>query len=330
MLRELLRGFEARQPQSVANMTVIPLVGQDTEYTDVGTVADIYLERDSAYDRLTMGTQADQPTIMPSGFTLITKEKAQDRAVANKTIIPGKKTMEVNAFCVQSTQAGHMSKANKEQQKVRMLPVTVRKAAYANRNGYNYSALWQSLGEYNTRLGVTGNYLTNFFEKFQDQLDNFIAEFELVPHQRGAIILINNVVVGVEIAANPLAFSAQWESLIRDCYGSEAIMKQKDFKAIDESAIMEDVDNLEDLAEVVDRLEAKEFDFAERTINDVLSQVERQADRQTVGALKVVDVETDDYVGQAVRKNGSIIDLTLLSRDAAQKGFKFGRPTARR
>lgn len=90
------------------------------------------------------------------------------------------------------------------------------------------------------------------------------------------------------------------------------------------------VDNLEDLAEVVDRLENKEFEFAERTINDVLAQVDRQSDRQTVGALKVVDVETDDYIGQAVRKNGSIIDLTLLSRDAAQKGFKMSRPTARR
>lgn len=326
MLRDLLRGFEARQPQSVANMTIIPLVNQDLVYTDIGTVADIYLERDQAYDRLTMGNQSDQPTIMPSGFTLITKEKAQDRAVANKTIIPGKNSVEVNAYCVQSTQPGHMDKKNKDKQEVRMLPVTVRKVAYANRNERNYSALWQSLGVYNTTLGVSGNYLTSFFDRFKDQLENFIAEFELIPHQRGAIILINDKVVGVEIAANPLAFSAQWESLIRDCYGSEAISKQKDFKVIDESAIMADVDSLEDLAECVERIEDKEFLFAERTINDILSQVERQSDRQTVGALKVVDVETDDYLGQAVRKNGSIIDLTLLSRDTAQKGFKFGRP----
>ncbi len=330
MLRELLRGFEAHQPQSVGNMTMIPLVNQEILPEDVGTVADIFLERDTAYDRLTMGTSVDQPTIMPAGFALITKEKAQDRAVANKTIIPGKKSVEVNAFCVQSSQAGHMSKGNKDSQKVRMLPATIRKVAYANRNEKNFSALWQSLGEYNAKLGVSGNFLTTFFEKYQDQLENFIAEFELIPHQRGAIIIINDKVVGVEIAANPLAWSAQWESLVRDCYGSEAIIRQKDHKVIDESAIMADVETLEDLEECVNRLEAKEFDFAERTINDVLSQIERQSDRQTVGALKVADVETDDYIGQAVLKNGSIIDLTLLSRDAAQKGFKMSRPTTRR
>jgi hypothetical protein len=153
MLRELLRGLEARQPQSVANMCVIPLVAQETEFDAVGTVKDIYLERDSAYDRLTMGTDAAAPTIMPSGLTLITKEKAQDRAVASKTIIPAKKTAEVNAFCVQSTQAGHMSKTNKDQQQIRMLPVTVRKAAYLQRQERNYSALWNSLAAYKQQAG---------------------------------------------------------------------------------------------------------------------------------------------------------------------------------
>lgn len=325
MLRELLRGFEARQPQTVANMTVIPLVGQDTEYKDVGTIADIYLERDSAYDRLTMGNEAANVTIMPSGYTLITKEAAQDRAVANKTLIPSKKVMDVNAYCVQSSQAGHMSKGQKEKQAVRMLPATVRKAAYLARQERNYSALWGSLGNYNTALGVKGNFLTSFFEHFKEQLDKFIAEFELVPHQRGAIILINDKVMGVEISPNPMAFSAQWEPLIRDCYGSEAIARQKDYKVIDESAVFGDTDTLEGLSEKLDKFEDKEFEFAEKCVREILDQQERSTDRQSEGPLKVVDVETDDYQGQAVRKNGSIIDLTLLSKDAAQKGFKFAR-----
>lgn len=326
MLKELLRGFEARQPQAVANMIVIPLVGQSSEYGAVGTMADIYLERDTAYDRLSMGTQAEQITIMPSGYTLITKEAAQDRAVANKTLIPAKKIVDVNAFCVQSTQPGHMSKANKEKQQVRMLPATVRKAAYLNRQERNYSALWQSLGVYNTTLGIRGNYLATFFDNFKEQLDKFIAEFELVPYQRGAIILINDSVMGVEISPNPLAWSAQWETLIRDCYGSEAIARQKEYKVVDESMVLGDVATLEELSDRLDAFEEKEFEFAENHVRDVLSQEEKCTERQKEGELKVVDVETDDYVGQAVRKNGSIIDLTLLSKDAAQRGFKFSRP----
>jgi hypothetical protein len=75
---------------------------------------------------------------------------------------------------------------------------------------------------------------------------------------------------------------------------------------------------LEDLEECVNRLETKEYDFAEKTINDVLPQVEQQSDRQTIESFKVVGVETDDYIRQTVQKNESIIDLTLLSHQPAR------------
>lgn len=325
MLSELLKGLEARQPQTVANMTVIPLVAQATEHNGVGTVADVYLERDLAYDRLHMSTAAAAPTILPSGYTLITKERAQDRAVASKEIIPAKGTREVNAFCVQSSQPGHMTKANKAQQEFRMLPATIRMVAYRHRNERQYSALWQSIGSYNQTLRVGGDFLKSFFEEYKGRLAQFVAEFELVPFQRGAIILINDELIGVEFSPNPLVFSAQWEPLIRDCYGSEAISRQLNQKVINESALFGDVETLEDLAKKLDEVEEKEFDFAETQVQMVLNQVEQQSVRQTEGGLKVVDIETPDFIGQAVRENGSIIDLTLLRRDAAERGFKFAR-----
>lgn len=324
MLRELLRGFEARQPQSVANMVIIPLVGQDTEMNDVGTVADIYLERDRAYDRLTMGTNASNVTIIPGGYALITEESAQDRAVRSKELVAAKSKREVSAFCVQSSQGGYMSKADTESKRARMLPATVRRAAYVNRNAQGYDGLWNTLSRYNSTMGLHGDFLKTFFDRFRQQLDEFVAEFELVPHQRGAIVLINNKVVGVEIAANPMAFSAQWELLVRDCYGSEAVVQQQDV-TIDETAIFSDAETLEELDEKLQKFEDEEWDYAENLVHDILSQQETCSERQIEGNLKVVDVETDDYVGQAVRENGTIIDLTLLSRDAAQKGFKFNR-----
>ncbi len=329
MLRDFLKGFEAKEPQVVANMTLIPLVGQESEYGAVGTMTDIYLERDLAYDKLSMGTESDLITIMPSGYTLITEEKAQDRTVANKTLIPAKKAKQVNAFCVQSSQSGHMTKSNRDKQSVRMLPVTVRKAAYLHRNEQTCSALWPTLAKYNEALGVRGNFLTSFFENFKAQLDQFIAEFELVPYQRGAIILINDEVMGVEISPNPLAWSAQWESLVRDCYGSEAITRQKDFKAIDESAIFGDVASFEELSSRLDAFEEKEFEFAQNIVNDVLSQQEKCSERQVESNLRVEDVETEEFVGQAIRNDRAIIDLTLLRRDASERSFKFVRSARR-
>lgn len=323
MLSEFLKGLEAREPQTVGNMTVIPLVAQATERNGVGTVADIYLERDLAYDRLQMATASNAPTILPAGYAMITKEKAQDRAVASKTILPAKGSKEVNAFCVQSTQCGLMSSANKAQQEFRMLPATIRMVAYRHRNEKKFNALWDSLAIYNSSLKVTGNFLSSFFNEYKSRLSQFVAEFELVPFQRGAIILINDELVGVEFAPNPLAFSAQWETLIRDCYGSEAIARQSQHKTINESALFGDVESLDDLEKKLDEVEDREIEFAEQQVQMVLNQTEQRAVKQTEGGMKVIDLETTDFVGQAVQDGDTIIDLTLLRRNAAERGFKF-------
>lgn len=325
MLRELLRGFEARQPQQVGNMSVVPLVGQDTEYHSIGTMSDLYLNRDLAYDRIQMGTNAQNVTIVPGGYTLITKEQAQDRAVRSKELVASGKARDVDAFCVQSSQGGFMRGHDREAQKIRMLPATIRRAAYAHRNDRGYSSLWNTLSAYNSSMGLHGDFLKTFFDKYRQQLEEFVAEFELVPHQRGAIVLINEQIVGVEIAANPMAFSAQWELLIRDCYGSEAIARQTEEQKVDETAIFGDAASLDDLSTLLDEFENNEWDYVEKLVDSVLSQNEQCSERQIEGVLKVVDVETEDYVGQAVRENGTIIDLTLLSRDAAEKGFRFAR-----
>lgn len=323
MLRNFLKGLEARQPQSVANMTIIPLVDQETEYNDIGTIRDIYLHQDRHYDNLEMGTHADYPTIMPSGYTLITKEMAQDRAVGSKTIIPPKKTMQVNAFCVQSSQPGLMRDRSK--QEVRMLPASVRLAAYHNRKTRSYSALWNSLGAYNQSSGVGGNFLKSFFDKYTAQLNEFVAEFELVQHQRGAIIIINNEVMGVELSPNPRVWAGQWEPLIRDCYGSEAVARQEQFKVIDESALLTNVETLDDLVTKVEELDENEYKYAESVVDKILGQRAETSQTQREGDLTVQDVETDDFVGQAVYRDDRIIDLTLLKREVAQRGFRFDR-----
>lgn len=324
MLRDLLKGLEGRQPQSVGNMCIIPLVAQETEESDIGTVEDVYLNRDKAYDMLNMGNRASNPAIVPGGYTLITKQSAQDRALKSKQLIPAKGTQDTPAFCVQSSQGGLMG-TQSDDQKVRMLPARLRKACYELRAMRGYNGLWNSLGQYNTSHGLHGDFLKTFFDKYQKQLAEFVAEFELVPHQRGAIILVNNKVLGIELSPNPMAFSAQWEMLIRDCYGSEAIACQEDPATVDESSILGDADTLEELLERVEAIEDAEHDFSERHVMELLSQSQTESERQTEGGFKVVDVETEDFVGQGVRSNGGMVDLSLLRRDAAERGFRMRR-----
>jgi hypothetical protein len=313
VLGDLLAGLEARPPQSAANKTVIPLVSPPGEVA-VGTLRDIYLEQDPAYNRLVLGTESEYPTILPLGYTLITRERAQDRAVATKTVIPGRGSREVPAYCVQSSQCGHMARANRERQEARMLPLGVRRLAFRHRESQDFRALWEGLAGHNRRHGVAGNFLSSFFEHYRRQLREFVAEFELVPGQRGAVVLINDRVEGVEVAPSPAAFAAQWEPLIRDCYGAEAVGRQAGLGAIDGSQLLGDAGTFEELLTRLEELEGREREFADRTVAGILGQDETGRERQREGPLRVLDVETAEYEGQAVRENGSIIDLTLLRR----------------
>jgi hypothetical protein len=306
-------------------MTVIPLVAQGEE-ANIGSMREVYLSRDPAYTALELGTESAYPTIVPGGYTIITQERAQDRTVPGKALIPANSVKTVNAFCVQSSQPGHMRRENRNMQQFRMLPASIRLEAYRHRNESNVGQLWNDLAAYNTRLGVSGNFLTSFFERYKQQLEEFIAEFEIIDGQRGAIILIDNEMIGVEIAPNTVAWADQWEALIRDCYGSEAIARQSKTQTVDDSALFGDAETLDELLIKLDKQEEAEFALAERLINEVLDQTERATVTQKEGGFAVLDVETDQWIGQAVKnKDNKLIDVTLLRRDAAERGFRMRR-----
>jgi hypothetical protein len=114
--------------------------------------------------------------------------------------------------------------------------------------------------------------------------------------------------------------------LIRDCYGSEAVALQggESVSALD---IIGDADTLEALADAVEKADNAEYEYAERQVMEILGQQQtesvRQAATSRTGGMSVVDLETSDFVGQAVRSNGSIVDMTLLRRDAAERGFRM-------
>lgn len=324
ILKDLLKGFTAHQPQSVGNMMVIPLTAPDSEYHDVGDVSDIDLERDTSYNSLHLRTRRSSGvTIVPNGLTYITKERAQDRAVPAAHLIKGVK--QVGAFCVQSSQGGYMRGQQRESRQLRLLPQSIRFKAYQKRSSTSYSELWRNLTAYNRSVNLSGDFLMTYFDKFADQLNEFVAEFEVIPQQRGAIILINDQVVGVEIAPNEHSFEAIWEPAIRDCYGSEALRAREKAKPAKEE-ILEDIDDLDDLATVVSQLEQREKSRAQQIVMAILSQSGSLHQSHTLDELTMYDVDTEAFVGFGVQTNDEddgFIFLSLMSKPMAQRDFQF-------
>lgn len=324
ILKDLLKGFTAHIPQSIGNMSVIPLTAPDSEYHDVGDVSDIDLDRDTDYNSLHLRTRRSSGvTIVPNGLTYITKEHAQDRAIHSAHLI--KDTKEMGAFCVQSSQCGYMSGQQRESRRLRLLPQSLRFKAYQKRGSSSYSELWQSLAAFNRSMNLSGDFLATYFDKFADQLDQFVAEFEVIPQQRGAIILINDEVIGVEVAPNEHAFEAIWEPAIRDCYGSEALRARDKAKPAKEE-ILEDIDNLDDLAMVVDQLGQREKARAQKIIMSILDQSGKLKKNHTLDELTMYNVETSSFVGFGVKtedEDDGFIFLSLISKPMAQRGFEF-------
>jgi hypothetical protein len=84
--------------------------------------------------------------------------------------------------------------------------------------------------------------------------------------------------------------------------------------AVDGSQLLGEAETFEELLTRLEELEQREREFADRTVAGILRQEETGRERQREGALRVHDVETAEYEGQAVREDGSIVDLTLLRR----------------
>lgn len=218
----ILKGTGIGPMQSVGQMQVIPILGDDDltyapPELEVGT---------SGYGSVALRNANDKPTIVPYGAGWVVKERAQDHAVGSGAFVkPGEDKVLNKAMCIQQSQPGLISRAKRA---LTILPAKLRAKALAIRHVDQYNKLWEHITAFNTSLGVeTVANLVSFLTRFEKELDEFVAEFELVPRQIGAIVLVGGEIVGVERAPSAAYFAATWGPLVRVCYGSLAVAAGK-------------------------------------------------------------------------------------------------------
>jgi len=225
-VEQILAGTTLGRSQTVGHMEVIPIIPDSS-----GSVDDTFAPPDitaatQGYGNVRMTNDEDRPTIAPTGAGWVTPQAAQDHAIASAEFIPAKKTVAVDtAMCIQASQGGYI----KDAKEFLILPATLRTAAIAQRTVKSYGKLWPTIDSFNKGLGVQdhGGHLVYFLKHFAKQLDEFVAEFELVPDQIGALVLVGGKVVGIERAPNPAFWSSVWTPLVRVCYGAVALQARK-------------------------------------------------------------------------------------------------------
>ncbi len=318
-VRELLKGCRAGRIQSCGLMQIVPLLSEfhDERFAppDKAHVST------STYGTLVIDNKESKPTIMPAGATYLVDQSAQNHALPHCGCIKAREIKRYNtAMCVQQSQGGTISAG---QHPLRILPATLREQAHRVRTATEFGRLWPAIADFNKNSGLPGNaqrgHLEHFFDAFKEQLEGFVAQFEPVPEQVGAIIIINGKVAGIERTPSTNYFNSIWRPLIRDCYGSMAVVAEKNAPknappAPPKTRVpLRRARTLDDLARALDECEDEEKRRATQLVESILNmQLTSKTDRKNEAEMEINAVEAGNFVGQVVQDGDRIVYASLV------------------
>lgn len=334
---ELLAGTSPGKIQQVGYMSIIPIIKdideQDEQVCDPARV----LLGTSSYGSVELENQTDQVAIVPFGVGTITEQRAQDHAVPKAKVLSAKQKSTINyAACIQETQGGYVTK---DAHNVTILPWAIKEISLRTRNETSYSKLWPAIRSFNKSLGVriTG-HLEIYLKEFKDDLDSFIAQFEIVPGQIGAIILIDGYVMGIELTPNYQYFKSVWNPLIRESYGSLVLQYIKEFgdnPPVPRTRVPmnTNVTSLTELEKELVRVQEEEDERIKNIVRGLLRDDFKVEVDEDLAGYKVQTINNKQFIGQVVTKgDDSVAYLSLvasaegirnLSRNQRRSGFRI-------
>lgn len=295
-INTLLNGFKLGEKQDAGVMSVIPLLAPDAT-ENLANFEDVQFQGTSNYGTMIFKNNSEKPFILPTGYSVITKQAAQDHGSTFAYLLePNSIRYLDNTCCIESTQGGYID--GEEVKDFYLLPLFVRKQHFeqnvkeGSRKGReieaqdtSFARLWPIISDFQKGLlndkQSSKSHLVYFFNKFVDRLNEFNAEFETVKGQRGAVILLNDKVVGIEIAPTEAYWNVLWQRLIRDCYGSEVVRLTmnnltKEFTKQQEKALsLTDCDSIE-------AIEAAIENHTSRYQTEIGSQLDSLVDKEFV------------------------------------------------
>ena len=226
-------GLELGNIQSVDEMTIIPILGEDRT-KNTSDPEKVKFHRTRGYGSMEFENDDDTGFgIVPNNTMVISDRAAQDHAMAETGLLASKehKTYD-NACCIQQSQCGYLDRSDNE---YNVLPVDLRRALLTPQKRSQHSAgkIWEDISRWLSDVpGIDHGrgHLEYFFRPFKKELEDFVAEFEPVEGQLGAVVFYNDTPVGIEIMPNVRHWNTYWKWLVRGCYGSQLLKLKKSGK----------------------------------------------------------------------------------------------------
>ena len=327
-IRDLLRGTMAGRIQTVGIMSVIPLILTDDALDD-----DSYAAPNKAHfatrnygEMVFENRDAQRPMIVPAHTAYVVKQAAQNHAMAHGGLVKAGATKRYDtACCIQQSQGGYISKG---EHPMMILPHPLREQALKVRSERSYGKLWPAITKFNQRFGLVGRggHLEVFLEEYSKELDEFVAEFELVPKQVGAIVMVNGHVVGVERGPGTKYWTAIWEPLVRTCYGSLALAVQEEEgragkKPTPQRTMLKskDIKSLRDLRNALREAQQKDDEVTRETVRKLIDDPFKRKREESESGLALEHLEHTQFVGQCVRDDDRVVYASVVTKEKWSK-----------
>lgn len=316
-IQEVMKGLKPGSAQTAGNMTVIPLISDIVDDTIASPeVLEMQTQGYGTVIAYNTGTQEESGlTISPLGNVIMTKQAAQNHAIPNMKVIQKGETVRLDkAACVQQRQGGYIQKGR---YRIMLLPLAIREDAIENRKGHNYGKLWESISRFNEAMGLQKvGHLEYFMTKYRQEMDEFVAQFEVVPNQVGAIILIDGEVAGIERCPNYHFFKVMWEPLIRECYGSMSIQSaQANNYRVPKNRVPLSPRRLRTVADIraaLSTAKAEENKRVKKVIKRFIRDNFKKEKDEEMGGFTVETLSNRQFKGQMVRKNDIPLMFSLV------------------
>lgn len=317
-IKKLLIGLEPAGIQTVGVMSIIPLISdlEDNNY--------IAPERAKVstrnYGQLVFNNQDNKKVIVPVGAAYIVKEAAQNHGMVHAGVVKEKAIKEYNtAACIQQTQGGSI---RADEHEMFLLPWYLKEYGFVVRSQKRYAKIWNNISSYNKTLGINASgHLEHFYNNFKKELEFFTAEFEPLPKQVGAIILMKGNVVGIERVPNYNYWRFIFNPLIRQAYGSLAIQIGKGFDIGKDNSNMfrvpintDKIENIDELSKEMRKANKKQSELANKAVRELLDDEFHVEHDETESSIEIEKVENNQFIGQYVKSGEKILYVSLASK----------------
>lgn len=320
-ISEILKGCVPGRIQSVGLMQIIPLISDvvDERFSAYASPKNVRIST-STYGTLVFNNTTDQQVIVPSQTAYVVKEQAQDHALPHAAVLPKKQVVRYDtAMCIEQSQGGTIGEGAHE---MLILPMPLREAAHQIRRQQSYSRLWPAIQKFNQDSDVvdshgSAGHLEYFLTAYKDQLDKFMAEFEPVENQVGAIILIDGKVVGIERTPNVEYWLDVWRPLIRECYGSLAVLEAKakgNNNPPKTRVPLRKANSISDLKNALKEASETEYNRVKDIVNRIVEMEMDKTQDSVEAGLKIEAIENENFVGQAVVDAKLVVYASLVAR----------------